>query len=820
MTNSENTRKVAVITVHGVGDPGAGSTAQSIVSLLTRLTQTNGKSAYTPFTKMGLTIRNEKVDVGPNPPATDCLRQTLLSRALKSTARAAVSHDPISFIKSQLKDFTAKGDDRTYETVCHSGAREVPGNPVQVEIYEVYWADLMRIGSGALTFFTELYQLMFHVSHLATKTVLSCSDDIRTRRGPSALWGAYETFVTAAAQYLSSFVFLFNIALLPVALLASLLVGNQSVWNWTLIGLTLSMVAGFAFAGFHQARNRALFQIGLVVLALISAAVIGFHHAIGQWLGHKPAFGGHPPVYSATAAIVFFLLLATGAIAAFVFQYDKANPNNRMPALLLGLLFWGSLAAYFWASPLSYEPPASACAPFDGPTWVILQWMLFLTVFGQINYLMLLLLEGIAVIFGVLVLAFEPKAEKERAYRVLGTVLFGLGLPTVLFSLTTITAWAAYTKLVLPDFATSAFVYALSEKLLALDSQGFPITVAGAGVALLTAITIIGPSIWAELDGFDRSSSTSAQLLANWLTAGSATLFVAIVLLFLAGMAPLGWFFGNFAHGEFLSWDNQFSAPIVLSLVGGLGLTALALKDHLGEWTLALGPILNKILDVDSYLRQFPRDCTPKARTFCRYASLLRHVVRQEGVEKIIILSYSQGTVITADLLKFLNDPTVPCDDDLFTDPGSRKFKKEIHLFTMGCPLRQLYSARFPTWYDWARVDSVAQPRATVKGVMTLPDKALPMAQQLGVAHWSNAYGTGDYIGRALWRRLNDGNYASVPTASWVVTQPPSPLSPGSISAKTHHPASEFCIGPFGHLQYWNEPGDAVARELDRLIAS
>ena len=74
----------------------------------------------------------------------------------------------------------------------------------------------------------------------------------------------------------------------------------------------------------------------------------------------------------------------------------------------------------------------------------------------------------------------------------------------------------------------------------------------------------------------------------------------------------------------------------------------------------------------------------------------------------------------------------------------------------------ELYSQRFPTWYDWAR----AQP--------PYDQTSHPDPHFLGAKSWSNAYGSGDYIGRAL----------------------------------------------FAHITYWGEPGDSVARELDRLIAS
>jgi predicted alpha/beta hydrolase family esterase len=79
------------------------------------------------------------------------------------------------------------------------------------------------------------------------------------------------------------------------------------------------------------------------------------------------------------------------------------------------------------------------------------------------------------------------------------------------------------------------------------------------------------------------------------------------------------------------------------SVLGGL----------LSRYLAALRAPLDIALDVDNHFREFPRAAIPRARIFSRYAALLRHVVEQ-GHDRIVIVAHSQGTVISAELLRYL----------------------------------------------------------------------------------------------------------------------------------------------------------------------
>jgi len=70
-----------------------------------------------------------------------------------------------------------------------------------------------------------------------------------------------------------------------------------------------------------------------------------------------------------------------------------------------------------------------------------------------------------------------------------------------------------------------------------------------------------------------------------------------------------------------------------------------------------------------------------------------------------------------------------------------------------------------------------------------------------------NAYRSGDYVGRNLWRSEKDSDVYD-PSPNAVVEDP----------GKTRR---EFCIGGGAHIHYWDKTAaPRIAEELDELIAS
>jgi hypothetical protein len=208
----------------------------------------------------------------------------------------------------------------------------------------------------------------------------------------------------------------------------------------------------------------------------------------------------------------------------------------------------------------------------------------------------------------------------------------------------------------------------------------------------------------------------------------------------------------------------------------------VVLGSRINRFSRGFRPVLRVMLDVDNWLREYPRGSNPTARICGRYASLLRYIAawrspddERAGYDALVIVAHSQGTVITVDLLRF------------FTAEGWTS-PLPIHLFTMGSPLRQLYSLRFPYLYEWARSEAPG-PRA-----------GLPDPTRLGVRQWVNAYRSGDYVGRSLWRTEKDKE----------VWDPEVPLQEDGREG--------FCIGAGAHMHYWDGTSAAILRKLDSLI--
>ncbi len=77
---------------------------------------------------------------------------------------------------------------------------------------------------------------------------------------------------------------------------------------------------------------------------------------------------------------------------------------------------------------------------------------------------------------------------------------------------------------------------------------------------------------------------------------------------------------------------------------------------------------------------------------------------------------------------------------------------------------------------------------------------------------WVNAFRSGDYVGRNLWRT----DACSYLWFGDALVQPgPPPKESFSTDA---HSRLEFCIGAGAHTHYWDETAPMIAQELNRLI--
>ena len=315
--------------------------------------------------------------------------------------------------------------------------------------------------------------------------------------------------------------------------------------------------------------------------------------------------------------------------------------------------------------------------------------------------------------------------------------------------------------------------------------------------------------------------------LGRWLTAGwrrldAAVLVVSLLAVVLAGAFATLYFLdliGEMKVAQLNQGDDWLKdrsqdllKPLVLTTAGLLALLSV-LGGLLSKYLPELRAPLDVALDVDNHFREFPRTGIPRARIFSRYAALLRHVAAQ-GYERIVIVSHSQGTVITAELLRFLSSAEGHAP---VAEHGPELEGKElppIRLLTLGCPLRQLYAARFPTLYHW-----VIERRGTVVG---------PRAFDVGVARWVNAFCSGDYVGRWLWSDSPDDRdpvghplIDSVDPKAFGRTFAYDGFDPMPPAAHPFASAAEVevCLGFGAHTHYLESDQLQVAWLVDGLVA-
>jgi hypothetical protein len=324
-----------------------------------------------------------------------------------------------------------------------------------------------------------------------------------------------------------------------------------------------------------------------------------------------------------------------------------------------------------------------------------------------------------------------------------------------------------------------------------------------------------------------RHAVTAALRLGRWLTAGYRLADVLMLAICIGGvlvsLAVMYVFAGlplpSFLQDHFEAWrsglaqlSREWMAPLVFSAAGLV--TALSLLGGvLSRYVPAVRAPLDVALDVDNYFREFPRKKIPRARIFARYVALLERVAA-EGADRIVVVAHSQGCVISVETLRWLREARRMGNAE--TPARARLLERlqgDVRLLTAGCPLRQLYAARFPTLYRWVlRKDGVF---------------CGPRAEDIGVRQWLNAFTSGDYVGRWLWSRdgPND-DLLGHPLAE--VLQPgvlgrasvydavaPTPPDGGELDAAAE---AETCLGVGAHTHYFEPDQKEVAWLVDYLV--
>lgn len=768
------------------------------------------------------------------------------------------------FMKTQLNNYAGDPVDNTLQTVRLEGHRAAAvGQPAaDVHIYDMQWSDLSSGDNSFVRFFMSLYQLILHLASLGRIAV----DHAALEHTGEIDWLLLSRAHTYAVRVFTLFV---------VNLLAILPVVAFSPLPLLILG-TIDPARGDVITA--MAVAAALFFILVVgAVVLLSQRWKPPFGSRGWW-----PWIFLTTVFSIAISVLVFFYWPTSvsailtaewwlAAAAVVFYVFKKYQEVRPGAFLTGFIELILVAGGFIVC-LVYR---GSVTPLDLRTasfWMIqyiflavrMAWMLFIALM-----VICILIEGVCRLRLRLAKTPDP-GMKARARAALRTGRFAVALPATLFLLLTIFLWSGiyhftaprvqlfndvipgvaplldrFPILVLSPEATASVLhtvhlddarnlqpsYRFLEGLLIQSAPpGLPVVLGFIAAGLCFLVLMVLPSVFFEFRTPYSAPNGKARLLGSWLSSGLHSFRWVIWCFWIAAFAVPNvymvvvklaiWFHWVTPSSTFLEtiyefWGMVFTAKL-LSAGGAFLAGSAALL--LGVLVKNLSSVLDAVLDVDNYLRAFPKENTPRARIVERYVSLLRylHTFRTPAggrYDRIIIVAHSLGSMISADLLRFLARGSMP-ELSRFAFAGHPDQRIPIHLFTMGSPLRQLMNRFFPHLYLWIREvpDGGGELSAVPVHSNPIPAAATPdPVMELSIEQWINYYRSGDYVGRSIWEdgwylRNNAGDAAGgYPTAPEIFNDP--------VSTRV-----EACIGLGAHTHYWDRTAPDVAEKLNELI--
>jgi hypothetical protein len=768
------------------------------------------------------------------------------------------------FMEGQLAEYKGAGPGETYETLRLTGRRIASASagresePEQrqadqsgiegkeVHVYDMFWSDLSGVGLTGLRMFGELYQLLFHMGSVGVNNVNAAAITLRdTAAGPA--WYRFSAAQKRAAAILALPIPLLNLLLLAFAVatvatccLTKLTVVQESIATAAMLLAVAAGVWGYALLRRGRFGPRAFrWPVMLFILLLSLVSLVAVWN--GKWLNGQQQWSEAIECVAALIVLGAALAATLGVAAA----YEKRRPGaKRTFCYLMVAVAIFAIASIPRMPPESHDFLAASLLLrlVELTFWALaIAWQLFWGAFVWA------FLTGRTAVKNT---AATVPEEADRAARTNWTARLTIAIPATLFLLLTFAGWAGLLSVSLPLLPHSATAenrdclagssrnpetaklpsllcysplyptHAAAEtagnwawNTLFRAGAGFaPAILLLAAMAAIISIWGLAPSILNEVsppDPTDSKIGREAAAQGDWLDDGYRFMRWAGRLIYVGIFAfPLATVLALLPDWQFMREYRHAAIPLECALgtaVAGAGIGILGFGGRLSKLALGFRPIVRVGLDVDNWLRERPLDANPTARICSRYVSLLRYIARWKdekgrGYDALIIFAHSQGTVITADLLRFLEVEARASGSYAGYDEtlaGLDRMKR--HLFTMGCPLRQLYGLRFPYLYGYAPAG---------RG-----DELLPEPACLGVAQWVNAYRTGDYIGRYLWHR----NFREPIGPTSFRNSDPSRGAP--VDIWTEGTRVEFSIGPGAHTHYWDSTAGPIADTLDALIA-
>jgi hypothetical protein len=829
-------RRVAVIAVHGVADQKLGETAQTLAELL--IAQAPNGFVYEPGVRQDEILRVDLVPpIEAAPSSPDGLvkkyRQSTGSDFLREGGTAAGGKRSLASPRAPL----SKGADFTDYTLAQA---TLHGDPIEtytaprismtrrkgagadevadeVDIHEMYWADLSRLAGSVPRILTELFTLLFRLSALGRDTVQY--QHAATAYAKDPVWGLLarlQTFLDFAYSRVLALLFLqlvmVALILVPFGLLAShagplhaviSVASGASALVWVLYRYrNLAMASGIgALLAAALWSAPAVWIDGLVWLAFLSVVYDWWLRVCEERFPLVRVVGWILWAISTTVVIVFAAREVSSDLSMWV--WGALSALEVVLALILG---WWVVAApimlvWFCTSLMASRrrgtgAPAAAGVNVHAKSsvatgrvglFVSLGFFIIVTMTSwalvntgversveHVPYLPFLFTHSLTPVAGDATSPGQTTAEIFLDERFVNSTS---GFSVIAFLLTPMVLYLIL--MLLPSVLAELGVISqqfgllgrwLTEGYRKLDLVSACFAAVGVVTALAVAAVFVAPRVGIDLSGtlLGRVSVSSGDLSRNWLK-----YFVI----------------------------SAGTAMLAFTAAGGL----------LSRYVPWLRGPLDAALDVDNHFREFPRSAIPRARIVSRYVAVLKRVAAQD-YERIVIVSHSQGTVISADLLRYMKERAADAAVSGRRDDVAilwNQIEGRLVLITAGCPLRQLYAARFPEMYDW-----VLCGHGETMG---------PRAADIGVGLWVNVYATGDYVGRWLWSRMaRPGDY---PISEIDDVQDRDIYAPTQIHAGDWRTLmagateKDISVGAGAHTHYFALNQVVMASIVDALIA-
>lgn len=799
-------RRVAVITVHGVADQRPGQTVRELARLLChggrgapQYVEGELQQVIVPVGRLPSLRESDRPEAArrreppaDSPPKQDGPMPTpgrpsdfyVSQRRPHPPAADAQLGDDLGLMLTDhlLSRYRPAERDGLYESTRVSLQRQADGT--RVDLYELYWADFSRLQPGGIRALSASYQLFFHLGTLARDVV----DQVALATGRGGALRVLQWLHSWSAWLLKAPAALLQLAmLLLVAFGLSAFVPPEHYRFLLALGggvlavvlLLVAVLAALRVAGAAARARAALAWIaGAAVAAAICAAAIVMPDALAT-------------LYVGTAILLMAVL---GVL--LVLRYARTVRG----VLALGIVVVIAAAALLAAGAAKWLPYVTT----------MYEWILVAALAAG-EYLLAALLctwAAVVVVQSVaLVLGFALGARSDREVTAsLTTARIGMVVSSALFALLSVVLWSVIAYVAgmgLGGIRFSPVIFGSDYRPAAVFFEAqvqdvgslFTPLLALIGVIGVVTLAALGPSLREELaPSAGEQSADWTVRLGRWWSAGRRRLgvlfgFVVPLLALLGGAVYLLFLqeklFGPYGTVEWLGTRDEVLVTIGKWLAGGV-VTITALGARFTETFGKLRVVLDAVLDVDNYFRDPIDGRPPRARIFSRYAALFDYV-RERGYVRALIVAHSQGTMVSADLLRYLR-----CSGRLRTYAGDM----QLSMVTVGSPVRELYATRFPFLYRW-----LGPPPTSF-------EQAAPAASELGLAHWVNAYRAGDYVGRSIWTPLSDPAMFRVASVD----------AGGTVTAARAGDRVEFCLGAGAHTHYFSDDAVALAREIDRLI--